>query len=104
MSPSFAVASGPCTVTASGCFRSPHYPESYGSDEACTINVLRDNVVLNVMAFDTESGYDDLSVNGVDYSGDITDSPAGVTVNTGTSITWSSDSTVQMAGFEICDT
>eukprot|EP00959_Pyramimonas_sp_CCMP1952_P257404 5377773-Pyramimonas_sp.AAC.3 len=54
------------------------------------------------MAFDTESGYDYLSMNGVDYSGNITNGPAGVTVNTGTFITWRSDRNVERAGFEIC--
>ena len=95
----FAVASGPCTVTPS-CFRSPNYPSEYANDQACTIHVLWENVVLSVAAFRTESRYDAMVVNGVAYSGAY--GPQGEAVKLGTGISCSSDESVVAAGFEIC--
>ncbi len=108
----FAVASGPCTV-AGGCFRSPNYPNTYGNSQTCTINVLQ-NLTLAVVDFSTESQYDELNVNGIDYSGGIDSGGIdysgffnvldGVTVRAGTVITWVSDGSVVDNGFEICTT
>ena len=53
-----------------------------------------------VTSFSTESGYDELIVDGVSYSG--SSGPSGVSVSTSTSITWASDSLVTYSGFEIC--
>ena len=95
----FAVESGPCTVT-DGCFQSPDYPDNYGVDRACTFSVLQDNVVLRVDAFETESGYDELEVNEVSFSG--SEGPQGEIVNVGTPISFSSDGSIDYMGFEIC--
>jgi hypothetical protein len=74
----FAVASGACTVASTAtCFRSPNYPSAYGNSQTCAITVY-EAVLLSVVAFSTESGYDKLTVNGVRYSG--TTGPGGVQV------------------------
>jgi hypothetical protein len=94
------VESGPCTLANSGtCFRSPNYPSNYNNNEQCTFT-SQDSVSLSVTAFDTESGYDKLTVNGVQYSG--TTGPGGVQVSAGSTITWTSDSSTSRTGFEIC--
>ena len=96
------VTSGACTVAHSGtCFRSSNYPWGYGNNENCTITV-NTATTLSVTTFDTESGYDHLTVNGVFYSG--TSGPDGVQVAAGATITFTSDDFVTWTGFEICGT
>jgi hypothetical protein len=53
-----------------------------------------------VTAFSTESGYDKLTVNGVEYSG--TTGPGYVQVAAYNAITWTSDFSSTYSGFEIC--
>jgi hypothetical protein len=62
------VLDGSCTATAEGCITSPNWPANYGNSESCAI-VVGTDVSLMVQSFATESGYDLLSVNGVQYSG-----------------------------------
>ena len=81
------------------CFRSPNFPSNYGNNENCSITV-RDAVALSVEAFDTESGYDFLMVDGVQYDG--TSGPENADVAAGTIITFTSDGSVTRTGFEIC--
>jgi hypothetical protein len=116
----FVVDSGACTVTSTAtCFRSPNYPAHYDIvidtdydymgyndididiNQACTITA-HEAVMLSVTAFSTESGYDRLTVNGVQYSG--TSGPNGVQVAAGSTITFTSDGSVTSSGFEICGT
>ena len=94
----FVVDSGPCTVDSTAtCFSSPNYQSTYGNLQQCFITA-HEAVTLSVVAFSTESWYDELIVNGVQYSG--TTGPDGVQVAAGSTITWRSHSTG--AGFEIC--
>jgi len=69
---------GPCTIDAGNpkCVLSPNYPLTYGMDHACKIGMWG-QVPLDVKAFNTEAGYDKLSVNGQVYSGNS--GPTGVT-------------------------
>jgi hypothetical protein len=99
----FSVASGSCTVTADNCFRSANYPDSYPNNDTCSIILLVPDTLV-VRAFNTESGYDVLTVNSVPYSGNYSSGPEGVNVTSGTSISWSSDHNFPMSGFEICGT
>ena len=96
----FEIASGACTVYNSArCFRSPSYPSDYAINQQCTITA-REQVTLSVVAFSTETGYDNLTVNGVQYSG--TSGPGGVQVVAGATITFTSDHSGVYSGFEIC--
>jgi len=56
---------------------------------------------LNVVAFSTESNYDSVVVNGLEYSGTHA-GPAGVSVGQGSVITFTSDGTITYSGFKIC--
>ena len=91
---------GPSSA-AGDCFQSPNYPLDYGDNEACTITVNFDGF-LEVQAFGTEAGFDELLVNADYYSG--TDGPHGVEVAAASTISWSSDVSDVDTGFQICRT
>ena len=97
----FEVVSGSCT-TSGKCFESPNYPSNYGIHQTCLIKVLSVGgaEVLASTAFNTEAGYDELTINGTAYSG--TAGPVGVAVSAGDSITWSSDDYMSDLGFQVC--
>ena len=99
----FAVTSGPCTVTSdASCFRSPNYPSNYENNQQCIITVTAHaQVTLLVTAFSTESGYDNLIVDGVEYSGGGS-GLAGVQLEASATIIFTSDGSVTSTGFEIC--
>ena len=66
----WAVTSGPCTVDADGCVRSPGYPANYGMREKCRIAVdLSAAAPIRVDLFATEEPYDHLEVNCKAYAG-----------------------------------
>ena len=74
----WSVTSGPCSVDSEMCAHSPNYPSNYGNSQSCTLVVNAEHASpLNVMAFNTETDFDFLTVNGVDYSGGF--GPNGVT-------------------------
>ena len=86
-------------ASSATCFRSPNYPSNYNNNQQCAITA-REQVTLSVTAFDTEVGWDKLTVNGVQYSGST--GPEGVQVAAGSTITWTSDDADFFSGFEIC--
>ena len=110
------VVSGPCVVYGQ-CIHSMNYPDPYGSNEDCRIQPMQ-NETLRVEAFDTESGYDYLTINGVKYSGlgvsytgmidyedylstEYEDSiPDNIVPDR--EITWSSDGSEAKSGWLIC--
>ena len=100
--PTPAPPPGSWTVTGSGCtqtgrrIQSRNHPGSYGNNEACAIDA--NNVAFTVDAFSTESGYDFLTVGGVQYSG--SSGPASGSYS-GT-ISWSSDYSVTNSGWKLC--
>ena len=106
--PTFAVSSGDCTVTPDGaCFRSPNYPDSYGANERCAIEVAGAGFVRST-AFATEScppGFCDYLYIGEKFydgdGGELSPIGAGVKVSDG-EISWNSDRAVQASGFEVC--
>jgi hypothetical protein len=90
---------GPCTIDGA-CVRSPNYPSDYNNSQSCTIipTSLAVGLLLSATAFDTESNWDKLIVNGVTYSG--TAGPSNVLL--GSALMWSSDSSISFAGWEVC--
>ena len=62
------VLSGPCEYFGQ-CVRSKNYPDPYGNNEECRIQPV--NKPLRVEFFDTEAGFDSLTINGVEYSGTL---------------------------------
>merc|ERR1719482_1659622 len=101
----FGLESGsPCTVKLDGgrtCVTSPGHPGNYGDSQNCQISVQRPTFVLDVRAFDTEAGFDVLTVDGVAYSGSA--GPEGTLVTHGSTISWRSDVSIVRTGWRICN-
>jgi len=99
----FMVDAGLCTLSSdASCIRSPNYPIKHNTYDDCSITV-HEAVTLSVTSFNLEDGYDYLTVDGVQYAGsDYGDSPHGVQVAAGATITFTSNSGTQRSGFEIC--
>jgi len=100
-------APGTWTVTGSGCqidgacVQSNNYPQNYGNDESCIIDV--GNLPIAVEYFETERSYDELTVNGVAYSG----TPSNINDINGVQngkLSWASDYSVTKKGWRICRT
>jgi len=106
----FSVASGPCQTTDGGkCVQSPNYPKNYGRNERCEI--LPPSEAFSAQWFDTESGYDYLTVHGKVFQGrrrrHSTSSGSHTTVgpksvSSSRPIIWVSDFIVTKKGFRIC--
>jgi hypothetical protein len=93
------VASGPCTIDEDECIYSPHYPANYQNDERCIVLVNGSSALpLTVERFDTEEGYDTLSIDCVLYSG--SQGPHGVLPKE--RISWMSDRSAVGGGWKIC--
>jgi len=91
------VISGSGCVETGNCIQSNNHPGNYGSDEECSIQAT--DVAITVEAFDTESGYDFLTMSdGVEYSG--TSAPPSGTYSG--VITWASDYSVTKSGWKLC--
>jgi len=87
-----------CTMSGA-CVSSSNYPSNYGNNQACTVQLWGD-IPLSTEAFDTESGYDYLTVGGTQYSGSSGPSSGSYTG----AMTWSSDYSVVRSGWRICRT
>eukprot|EP00929_Paragymnodinium_shiwhaense_P097486 TRINITY_DN5914_c0_g2_i1.p1 TRINITY_DN5914_c0_g2~~TRINITY_DN5914_c0_g2_i1.p1 ORF type:complete len:607 (-),score=127.06 TRINITY_DN5914_c0_g2_i1:202-2022(-) len=90
--------SGACTIDDQGCISSGNYPLDYANGGKCTITNAAALGVIEVDGFNTEIGYDVLTVNGEKYSG--TTGPHGVTPTA--DITWQADSDLAAMGWKIC--
>ena len=77
---------GPCAVHGR-CLSSPGYPGSYGENETCVAS-LPPFTALTVKEFNTDKFYDQLTVNGIRYSGR---GLRGKSFALWSSITWTSD-------------
>jgi hypothetical protein len=110
--PSFGEISLVPTISGSGCVRgdiqadfacvkSKNYPNDYGDDEACSVTLPNAQSVyaIDVIDFNTESGYDLLSVNGVAYSGS---SGYGLHGQEANQLDWRTDGSVTRSGWKIC--
>lgn len=87
--PYWSIVSGGsyCEVTSNGdCITDGI--GSYGNNEACT---MRAEVEMTITAteFDTEQGYDFITVEGTLYSG--SQGPMNLQVTAGTNVTWNSN-------------
>ncbi|CAE7405136.1 UVR8 [Symbiodinium sp. CCMP2592] len=92
---------GPCKVDGN-CISSPDFPDMYPNSHECIFTGppvdQRRLLVMDVVEFSTEDGYDDLMVNGVRYSGDVGPHEQ---VPRGT-IAWHADAIVPASGWNIC--
>ncbi|CAE7215002.1 unnamed protein product [Symbiodinium sp. CCMP2592] len=95
----WAVQQGSCVLEGDGCIVSTNYPSKYPNNDLCTIQVDSGNTrPIRVDVFDTESGWDHLVVNGVEYDG--TSGPDGVVPTS--NIQWTSDRSETDVGWRIC--
>ena len=78
---------------------SPNFPSYYDNSGTCQAVMLLD-AVLSADAFNTETGYDFLSIGGTIFQG--SDGPQNFDVGAGTNIEWSSDGSVTRPGWRIC--
>jgi len=96
----FDIVSGGCSLEGD-CVESPGYPQNYGHDQTCQINVDQNAWVgkgIQVESFNTEENFDKLTVNGNVYHGST--GPASITP-TG-QILWSADFSVATKGWKLC--
>merc|ERR1719162_1041742 len=100
---SLSVISGQCLASPTGdCVHSPNYPQNYGNGQTCAIGV-DPSKALTVEAFDTERGFDKLTVGHRVYHGML---PSGTQLmpsgNAPNSISWRADGSVVRNGWKIC--
>lgn len=100
------VIEGPCLVDSNdtSCVTSPSFPLNYGDDETCNMWVFGiDDWYLEIDRFQTEFGYDWLTVNGEKYSGEASKlrrHTHGIPITS--HIEWETDSSGTMEGWRIC--
>ena len=83
--------------------RSPNYPDEYGALEDCEIVVISGAGFARATTFATESSYDFVSVDAVEYSGSGgTLASSGVPISDTVAIAWHSDDSEQRGAVEIC--
>jgi len=87
----------PCDLHDDGCWTSPNFPEDYNNSQECIISYKFGKI--QVVEFNTEEGYDIMTVNGKRYSGTV--GPQGV-VPINEHIIWTSDSSITRKGWKIC--
>lgn len=74
----------------------------HGNNEYCTIRAVSAGI-LSATEFETESGYDFVTINGHRYSGNgLANGPTRIAIRDGELFTWTSDQSVTRAGWTIC--
>jgi len=95
----FIVADGGCVASEDGaCVSSPGYPQAYHNGGICTISVSENPGHIEVDSFLTETNWDFLFVNGLEYHGEH--SPQDVVPTS--QIEWYSDCSVTRSGWRLC--
>ena len=85
---------GPC-YQEGDCIMSPGYPGFYGKEQKCEFHIAG---IVNIVDFETESGYDYLLLGDRELTGTI----GHLTVSVNGEVTWSSDSDYEEKGWKIC--
>ncbi|KAK3267082.1 hypothetical protein CYMTET_24338 [Cymbomonas tetramitiformis] len=94
------INSGACSTSSDGeCLMSPNYPDDYNYYDDCEVSVSGEGI-LSVQSFSTEASYDVFYVDSDPYDG--VNGPENVHVDSDTILRFTSDSSVQYSGFEIC--
>jgi len=95
------VASGQCKIDNDCCLTSPGFPNIHKGNEKCVVKVGTAPGAIASRTFQTEKGYDFLTVNGKKYSGDT--GPKGVEPEASKGdIVWESDHSEHKKGFKLC--
>merc|ERR1712129_532892 len=66
--PNWTITGDGCHTADENCIESNNFPGDYDSSEACLIH-LQQALHMTVQSFETESGYDHLTINGIEYNG-----------------------------------
>jgi hypothetical protein len=91
-----------CVLDGANCVTSANYPSHYDNDQACTV-AISPATAVDVVAFETESGYDIITVNGVDYDDfSISGDGSGLDGKVTTGLDWVSDGSATRSGWKIC--
>jgi len=93
----WTISGSGCQQNGASCVSSLNHPSSYGNNQACTVT-LDGDVSISVAEFNTESGYDYLTIGGSRYAG-TSGPPSGVYSG---EISWSSDYSVTRSGWKLC--
>merc|ERR1719297_498370 len=93
----WTISGSGCQQNGASCVSSVNHPSNYGNNQACTVT-LDGDVSISVAEFNTESGYDFLTIGGTQYAG-TSGPPSGVYSGV---ISWSSDYSVTRSGWKLC--
>lgn len=95
----FTVTSGSCGLSDDGnCVSSVNFPSKYADNERCTIKSPSEGT-LTFREFNTEHGYDKMTVGGSTFQG--SSKPADFEA-TGADLSWRSDGSVTRKGWQLC--
>lgn len=99
------IVEGPCQGDPNDtkCVTSPNYPENYGNNQQCSMYIAGGREMYLVdTGFETEAGYDFLTVDGHIFSGSYKEVRAlhGFKMHEG--MKWQSDSSGSAPGWRIC--
>jgi len=94
----FFTMTGDCDVQGD-CVSSANYPGLHGTNEECSITMLRDASVSVGSVFHVETCCDHLLINGIDVE---SSSMVPASVSARDTITWSSDFSLTTEGWQLC--
>jgi V8-like Glu-specific endopeptidase len=89
---------GDCDVQ-DDCVSSANYPGAHGNRESCSVTMLRNAALTVSSTFSLETCCDHLMIRGVDTE---RSSAVPASLNSGETFTWTTDSSVTRAGWQIC--
>merc|ERR1712129_329916 len=95
--PNWTITGIGCHTADESCIESNNFPGNYGNSESCQID-LHHALHMSVQSFETESYYDHLTVNGLEYNGVNHPEPQDVYHQ----ILWTSDYIYANGGWRIC--
>jgi hypothetical protein len=96
--PANTVGKGPCRVDDAGCVTSPNFPQNYGPSQICEFQ-LHGKIAATGSSIQTEGGYDWLTLNGKQLSGN---GPLPIGSQVSGVQTWAADGDVNAKGWRIC--
>jgi len=89
------------------CFLSNNFPQHYGDNERCVIQVPASLLSprgsrMVTEAFNTESNFDSLRINGFTFSGRTVPEPVEIPQGIDLNFTWTSDLSATRSGWRVC--
>eukprot|EP00405_Crypthecodinium_cohnii_P010452 CAMPEP_0206425250 /NCGR_PEP_ID=MMETSP0324_2-20121206/3685_1 /ASSEMBLY_ACC=CAM_ASM_000836 /TAXON_ID=2866 /ORGANISM="Crypthecodinium cohnii, Strain Seligo" /LENGTH=241 /DNA_ID=CAMNT_0053890007 /DNA_START=42 /DNA_END=765 /DNA_ORIENTATION=+ len=97
------LVTGGCQVDLvdSNCITSPNFPQEYSNNEACSMQMADSTSrFMEVTHFDTEQGFDVITLDGQNYSGRSPGHLDGLRHNS--TLSWRSDNATTGKGWRVC--